>query len=184
MDYLIHLDEKLFVFLNGIHSPFFDTLMEFITHKFTWIPLYVVFLIMGYFALKKRVWLLLLGVIITIVLADQASVHLFKNVFMRLRPCHNPELESVIHLVNGKCGGLYGFVSSHAANTFGLATFLFLVFRKHYKYIWWVFIWAALVSYSRIYLGRHYPGDILCGAILGVVVGYISSFVMKIRRAK
>lgn len=180
IEYLKELDTAIFVFLNGLHCPAFDVIMEIITHKFTWIPLYLVFLWMAYKAYGKRVWLVLIGIALTITLADQLSVHLFKNVFMRLRPCHNPALAEVIHLVNGKCGGQYGFVSSHAANTFGLAMFLFVTLKDRYRHIWWVFFWAALVSYSRVYLGRHYPGDILCGALLGVVIGYLTSFTTRL----
>lgn len=106
--------------------------------------------------------------------ADQISVQLFKDVFMRLRPCHNPEIADLIHTINGACGGQYGFVSSHAANTFGLALFVGLIFKKHVPFLLKaLLIWAAVVSYSRIYVGVHYPADLICGAILGSIIAFL-----------
>lgn len=98
---------------------------------------------------------------------------------MRLRPCHNPEIASLVHLVDG-CGGQYGFLSSHATNSFALAWFTGLLYKRHYKYtLSLMLIWAALVSYSRIYVGVHYLGDILCGAILGSTVGILVYYLMR-----
>jgi undecaprenyl-diphosphatase len=108
------------------------------------------------------------AIFVVFAITDLASVHLFKNVFLRLRPCHEPALSGLVHLVNNRCGGSYGFVSSHAANTFGLAIMVLLLFKKLNPWIGYgMVIWAAMVSYSRIYLGVHYPGDILGGALLG-----------------
>jgi len=114
---------------------------------------------------------LFLGLLFLI--SDQSSVRLFKNVFERLRPCHNPNLEGMVHLVNG-CGGKFGFVSSHATNCFALAIFSGLLFKNHYKYMMILMLfWAALVSYSRVYVGVHYPGDIIGGAVLGSIIGFL-----------
>lgn len=114
----------------------------------------------------------MLAVVVLIVLSDQLSVHAFKNVIHRLRPCHNPEIQSIVHLLNGRCGGSYGFVSSHAANVFALAMFLYLFFRaKINRFGIWIFAWAAVVAYSRVYAGVHYPGDIIVGALLGAGIG-------------
>ena len=108
-----------------------------------------------------------------IVFSDQLSVHAFKQVFLRYRPCHNLLIQSQVHLNDG-CGGMYGFVSSHAANTFALAMFLGLLFKDKIKYFGLaIFFWAAFVSYSRIYNGVHYPADIACGAILGMGIGIL-----------
>lgn len=112
------------------------------------------------------------AVVLLIVLSDQVSVHAFKNVVHRLRPCHNPDIQSMVHLLNGRCGGSYGFVSSHAANVFALAMFLFLFFReKINNFGVWIFAWASVVAYSRVYAGVHYPGDIIVGALLGAGIG-------------
>jgi len=146
--------------------------MWWISDRFIWLPLYL--LITGYliYRYKWKVILILLLTALLITMSDQGSVHLFKEVFKRLRPCHNPEISHLVHIVRGHCGGQYGFVSSHAANSFAVASYSLLLIRNRYYTISIIF-WALLVSYSRIYLGVHYPGDILGGAILGVVLGYI-----------
>jgi len=117
---------------------------------------------------------ILLGIALCVLLADQLSVHLFKNVFQRLRPSHEPELTGMVHLVRDYRGGNWGFVSSHAANTFAIATFLSLIFKNR-KFWIILFSWCIIVSYTRIYLGVHYPGDIFGGALLGMVIGWGNS---------
>lgn len=173
LEFLEQLDIKWMLFLNGINSPFWDTVMWYISATLTWAPLYAVIL---FFVFKKMKWegvIALAFFILLIVMADQSSVKLFKNVFERLRPCHNPDIKDLIHIVNGKCGGKFGFVSSHATNTFALAMFTSLFFRiKWVSYS--IFIWAIIVSYSRIYLGVHFPFDVLGGAGLGILVGFVT----------
>lgn len=93
---------------------------------------------------------------------------------MRLRPCHNPEIADLVHTINGACGGKYGFVSSHASNTFALAIFIGFIFKKHVAWmLYFMLCWAAIVTYSRIYVGVHYPGDVLGGALLGSIIGFL-----------
>ncbi|MCG8411171.1 MAG: phosphatase PAP2 family protein [Bacteroidales bacterium] len=172
LEYLNQLDTTIFKFINGIHSPVWDEIMWWISGTKSWIPLYIV--IIGFIVYKFR-WRALISLIciaLVVTLADQISVKAFKEVFERLRPCHNPSLQSIVHLVHNKCGGQYGFVSSHAANTFAIAVFLSKLFNKK-GFTWFILIWALVVSYSRIYLGVHYPFDILCGAILGSIIGYL-----------
>ena len=167
------LDTKLFLFLNGKHNAFFDYIMYWASDKYAWIPLYLFFGFLVYRHVGKRIWLVMLATLLLILLSDQLSNHLFKNNFLRFRPCHNILLEPQVHL-NGDCGGTYGFVSSHAANTFALAMFLFLFFRKRIKYFGvYVFFWAAFVSYSRIYNGVHYPADVAVGGLVGMIIGWV-----------
>lgn len=146
--------------------------MYWFSNKLFWIPLYLFLFFLAFKKVGKQIWLVALAAVLLILLSDQISVHAFKNVFLRLRPCHDIILQSKVHLLNGHCGGTYGFVSSHAANTFALAMFLYLFFRRKIKYFGLlIFTWAALVAYSRIYAGVHYPADVAVGAILGMGIG-------------
>jgi undecaprenyl-diphosphatase len=173
IDSIKELDTELFLYLNSKHNAFFDPVMFWASHKYFWIPLYALFLFLAWKYYGKKVWLVALAAALLIVLADQISVHAFKNVFLRYRPCHNLAICEQVHLNDGK-GGMYGFISSHAANTFALAMFLWLLFRGKIRYFGaMIFTWAILVSYSRIYNGVHYPLDIVGGAILGMGIGIV-----------
>ena len=172
LETLLKLDTELFLYLNSINSAFWDTIMWNISATKTWIPLYIIVL---FFVFKQQKWkgfITFLFMVLVVVVADQSSVQLFKNTFQRLRPCHNEAILNLVHIVNNKCGGLYGFVSSHATNTFAFAVFTSLFFNK--KWISYSLIfWAIIVSYSRIYLGVHYPLDVLGGAVLGLIIGIL-----------
>jgi len=169
---IIEIDKALFLFLNGIHNAFFDSVMWQISGKAIWIPLYIVILY-GLFKRtgKQFIWVFI-AVVIAVAAADLISVHAFKNVFERFRPTHTPEFQQLVHTVNNYKGGLYGFVSSHAANSFALAVISGLFFQKK-QITYALIVWACLVSYSRIYLGVHFPADIVCGALLGSMIAYL-----------
>ncbi|SKC52874.1 phosphatase PAP2 family protein [Ohtaekwangia koreensis] len=185
METLIELDKKLMIFLNGFHTPWLDPVILFATQTLTWLPLYafLVYLIIKEY--RREVWMALIAIAITIVLADQITSGLMKPYFERFRPSHEPSLEGLLHFVTGPDGkvykgGLYGFASSHAANTFGAAAFFFFLLRKTRKWIGVLFVWALFVAYTRIYLGVHYPGDILVGGLIGVGCGWIGYRVYKL----
>ncbi len=169
LDKLIQADINLFVWLNSWHSDFFDPVMKFISGKMEWAPLYLILIGITIYKYRwKSIWVII-AIIIAITLADTISSKVFKVCFERLRPSHNPDLEGVVHLVDGYKGGLYGFVSGHAANSFCLAVFFALLFRNRIFQVF-ILLWAVIVSYSRIYLGVHYPADIFGGALLGALV--------------
>ena len=174
IDQLVELDKELFLFLNGLHAPWLDPLMVLLSNTWFSIPLYVFLLYHIVKEYKKDTWPILLTIGLTILLTDQVTSTFMKPFFERLRPSREPALEGVIHLINGYRGGTYGFASSHAANTFGTAMFLYLVFRNTKPWMGWLFLWAAIVSYTRIYLGVHYPGDIIVGGMIGIFFGWIS----------
>jgi len=171
---LKNIDTQLFLLLNGIHNPFFDVVMWGLSSKILWVPMYACFLYLLIKQYKKQTWIILLAIVVSVALADSLSVALFKNVFLRLRPSHNPALEGLVHIVNGYKGGNYGFISSHAANTFALAVVLAHFLKARFRYFPpFIYSWAVLVCYSRIYLGVHYPSDIICGALFGSIIAII-----------
>ena len=176
-------DEKAFLWLNSFHSDGLDPIVLQLTQTITWIPLYLLLLYLIYRKDQKNTAWVIGGVMLTILLADQVSSGFMKPYFERLRPCHDPQWVGLIHNY-GRCGGLYGFVSSHAANTFGMATFLTLILRKKQKGIYWLFLYALVVSYSRIYLGVHYPLDVFFGALVGVLSAYLSWAIVVLLKRK
>lgn len=177
---LITLDEKYFLLLNQAGVDFLDPIMLFITHKFSWTPFYTFLIYLIFKQKKKEGFWIILSVVLLITLADQGSVQLFKNVFERLRPCHVLE---EFRLVTESCGGQFGFISSHASNSFALAIFLGKMLGNKKWFIGLV-IWASLVAYSRIYVGVHYPLDIIGGILWGSFVALVTFNMYQLFREK
>ena len=179
IEQLEYFDQQLFLFLNQLHHPALDFIMYWASDKFIWFPFYGLLL---FFIIRRYKWdsiPVILGIALLVTLTDQTASGFMKPFFERLRPCHNPEIRDQIHMVAG-CGGRFGFASSHASNVFGIAMFLWLLFRRISAYVWLMFIWAAIVSYSRIYLGVHYPADILTGALIGLFFGWLIYFLLEL----
>lgn len=165
------VDESLFLFLNAQHNSFFDPLMWLFSEKLFWGPLYVWFLWLLHKRYPKHYWTVLVTILLMIAVSDQLC-NLAKDNILRLRPSQEPHLYSVVHIINDYRGGMYGFYSAHSANAFALAFFMISLVAGKQKYIIPVsLIYAILAAYSRIYLGVHYPGDVLAGAIIGALVG-------------
>ncbi|WP_207430317.1 phosphatase PAP2 family protein [Sabulibacter ruber] len=178
MDELIALDQSLFLELNSHHSPFWDGVMVFISNKYVWFPFYAILAGLFFYFYKRRGVLMVLCLGASVGIADFVSSGIFKPFFARLRPCHDPVLGAV-NAIDG-CGGKYGFVSSHAANAFAVAIFVILLLPKNQ----WAFkvlllIWAAAISYSRVYLGVHYPGDITGGALIGIAAAWLGMYFFR-----
>lgn len=179
LEKLIEADKDLLITINRWHLPWLDPIMIFLTKTWAWIPLYALLIYLVIKVYKNRSWIPLLGASLTIILTDGISSGLMKSFFARLRPSHEPDLAGLLHLVNGYTGGEFGFVSGHAANSFGVALFVWLILRNTYPQTIWLFPWAAFMSYTRLYLGVHYPGDILAGAVTGIMCAGIVFWSIK-----
>lgn len=182
--WLADLDARLLLIVNGAHSPFFDAVMWCISGRWIWVPFYIVLTYMLFRRFSwKRATLCLITIGLIILAADQTCASLIRPEVCRLRPANlNNPLSHLVHVVNGYRGGRYGFPSCHAANTFALAMFMSLVFRNK-RFTVMMFSWAIVVSYSRMYLGVHYFGDLFCGASVGslfaVLFYYLQNYLFK-----
>jgi undecaprenyl-diphosphatase len=175
---LNQLDIDLFLWLNGRYTPWLDPIMIWITERNSWIPLYVLLVGWLIYRYRKQTIGIILTIVAAVALADQIASSVIKPLTHRLRPCHELALQKLIHPVL-ECGGQYGFVSSHASTTFALATTLWLLLGKQYPWLKWGFLWAAVVSYSRIYVAAHYPLDVLAGAGVGVLSATLCPFIFR-----
>ncbi|MBR5855821.1 MAG: phosphatase PAP2 family protein [Bacteroidales bacterium] len=174
LEAIIEFDKELMLAINGCTNAFLDIFMPFITHRYTGIPIYIGLLVLIIHKWKgdvKTIAVMISAVVLTFALSDSLSVALFKDTVQRLRPGWDPQMEQYVRMLEYK-GGKYGFVSSHAANLFGLATITYLILKKRWFTIS-IFSFAAVVGYSRVYVGKHYPLDVICGAIFGVAVSFI-----------
>ena len=194
MDYLIHIDQQWLLAINGWHSEWADMLMWYISKSTTWLPLYalLVGLIVYRFGILSpslcregrrgssllRVLIILAGFAVAVGVSDFVSSGSIKPWVCRLRPTHEPELAGLIHLVNGYTGGLYGFVSSHAANTMACALLFALLYRNKYATVG-LMLWVALNCYSRMYLGVHYPADIIGGLAIGALMATLTYVMVR-----
>lgn len=175
---LNQLDTDLFIWLNGRYTPWLDPIMVWITERNSWFPLYALLVGWLIYRYQKRAFGLLLTIIAAIALADQVASSVIKPLTHRLRPCHELALQKLIHPVLD-CGGQFSFVSSHASTTFALATTLWLLLGKSYSWMRLWFLWAAAVSYSRIYVAAHYPLDVLAGTGIGVLSAVICVLIFR-----
>lgn len=171
---IIEIDTDIFLSINQMHSTFFDHFMSTYSGKWVWIPMYAA---IWYVMLRNFHWkvtlLCMIGLALTITFADQVCATLMRPYVERLRPSNlNNPLSEMVHIVNGRRGGRFGFPSCHAANSFGPAFFIFFLFRKRWLTLF-MMAWALLTCYSRVYLGVHYPGDLLVGTLVGLTGAYL-----------
>lgn len=173
LETLQQFDSTIFQWINGgLSNPFFDALLPWFREKWFWVPMYVFLAAFSLLNFGRKGWVIVLGLVLSAGLADFTSSTLIKKNMQRIRPCNDPEMVEKVQL-RVPCGGGYSFTSSHAANHFAVAVFLIAVFGGLAR---WVrpaaLVWASLIAISQVYVGVHYPGDVLCGAILGTLIGW------------
>jgi len=180
---LLHfLDFTAWYYLNTVWtSEFQDLIVPFLRNQWTWAPLYLfllVFMLMNY-SYKGLIWcVFFLG---TFALSDQISAHVLKEIFQRVRPCNNPHLSSIVHIIV-PCGSGYSFPSSHAANHFSLGIFSAVTIGQRVRWVWPVAVlWALSVSYAQVYVGVHYPLDVTCGGLLGIAIGKFTAKLFHVK---
>ncbi|QCX00753.1 phosphatase PAP2 family protein [Aggregatimonas sangjinii] len=171
---LIQYDKELFLFLNNLGSPTWDAFWMFLTHKLSSIPLYILLLYLSFKKFGLKSTLVLLVAVALMIVVTNGLADFFKYGVQRLRPCFDPDLNDAFRLVKAHCGGTYGYFSAHASNTSAVAIFFIILLKSNFRYIGiFLLLWAFLVGYSRIYIGVHFPSDVLSGMAIGVLFGWL-----------
>ena len=174
METLLSIDDNLYRLVNSqLSNGFFDLILIPFRHKLFWIPLYMYLVTYVYVNYKKQAWLVFLGIIITILISDTISSKIIKKNVKRTRPCHVEQLDPVQRV---PCSNGYSFTSSHATNHFAIGSFFFLLL-SFTGYKWLFMLWAGIISFAQVYVGVHYPIDVICGAVLGILIGHFSFWV-------
>jgi len=170
---LQQFDRWLFEKINGHWTnTFLDYFFIFLRQSNFWMPLYLFLFVFVAVNFKRNWWWWIILFVCTVAITDMVGTHVFKNVFKRLRPCRDPVFAPFVHLVLKECSGSYSFISNHAANHFGLATFMYFTLRPYVrKWLWLAWAWAITIGYAQIYVGIHYPLDVICGAFVGILFG-------------
>jgi undecaprenyl-diphosphatase len=178
---LVDFDTYLFGIVNQKASnSFFDSIMPFVRQPLFWLPLYLFVILFAIYNFPKKAAIWIGSLLLTVTITDSVSSHIFKPFFGRLRPCNNPELADSIHLLVDHCGQNGSFTSSHATNHFGIAVFIFITLKKVWgKFNYLFILWAAVISFAQVYVGVHFPFDVIGGAILGSGIGYLTASAFK-----
>jgi len=180
-DEIKNLDFKLFSKINGEwHNSFFDIFLPFLRQSYLWIPLYFFLGIFAPLNFKRNGWYWSFFFLLTAILSDYVSSTLIKGTVLRLRPCQDPVIMEHVRLLVNSCPGNSSFTSSHAVNHFAAAMFIFTTFKEAVSK-WWalLFVWAFVISYTQVYVGVHFPGDVVGGAVLGLIIGFFSAKVFN-----
>lgn len=171
-DWFVKADRWIFELINiKMANPFLDSVTPLLRNAFAWAPLYLFLVAFVIINFKKRGWWWLAIALATVACTDIMGTRIFKYGFERLRPCADPEMFGHVRMVLERCSGGFSFVSNHAINHFGIAAFFYITFRNFFNYAWVLFIWAAIIGAAQVYVGVHYPFDVLVGTILGIIIG-------------
>lgn len=182
---LKEVDQAVLYLINKkLSVPQLDTFMLLLRNQYTWVPLYLFFLLFFFFNCRKYILPIVALSLVTFAITDFASASIIKPLVGRLRPCQDTTLPFALNNLAG-CGGIFGMPSSHASNHFGLATFWFMVIKNTVNQKWfWLWVWAFMICYAQVYVGVHFPGDVTVGALIGIVTGYFTSSLFKKRMAQ